>query len=167
MSRLDAFIRRMKAQRACINLSATLVSDLAGPVLELGLGQGRTYHHLLETFPDRLVYVVDDRMKPADGVLLRAPLAIKGNVAEVLPRLVRDKGSLFAVVHSDLGHGLWDDLTPDAPLMRCLSRWLPDLTTPGAVIISNLPLESDKLAVAKLPHGIRKGKIYLYRRMAD
>lgn len=167
MSRLDAFIRRMEAQRACIELSARLAAALEGPVLELGLGLGRTYDHLLETFPDREVYVVDDHMKPAHGILPKAPLAIKGDVAEVLPRLAEDRGALFAIVHSDLGGSLWDDLTPDVPLMRCLSKWLPRVTVPGAVIISNLPLESSFFAVGELPSGVRKRKIFLYHRRAD
>jgi hypothetical protein len=36
MSRLDSFIRRLEAQRACLNLAATLIDGLDGAVLELG-----------------------------------------------------------------------------------------------------------------------------------
>ena len=39
MSRLDSFIRRMKAQRACLDWAAQAISDLPGPVFELGLGK--------------------------------------------------------------------------------------------------------------------------------
>ncbi|MGH6887075.1 MAG: class I SAM-dependent methyltransferase, partial [Geminicoccales bacterium] len=48
MSRLDSFIRRLEAQRACLDLAAARIADLPGPVLELGLGNGRTYDHLRE-----------------------------------------------------------------------------------------------------------------------
>ena len=53
MSRLDAFIRRLQAQRTCLGLAADLVAGVPGPVLELGLGNGRTYDHLRELMPDR------------------------------------------------------------------------------------------------------------------
>src|SRR6202022_2543720 len=46
VSRLDSFIRRLKAQRACLDLAAGLVRGLDGEILELGLGNGRTYDHL-------------------------------------------------------------------------------------------------------------------------
>ena len=40
MSRLDSVIRRLQAQRACLDRAVDLVRDLPGPVLELGLGNG-------------------------------------------------------------------------------------------------------------------------------
>ena len=51
MSRLDSFIRRLEAQRACLALAAGRIGGLPGPVLELGLGNGRTYDHLRELLP--------------------------------------------------------------------------------------------------------------------
>lgn len=154
----------MQAQRACIELAASLVSELDGPVLELGLGQGRTFDHLQETFPNRKVYLIDDMMKPADGIRLDPSLAIKGDVLDLLAHFARDHGPAFTVVHSDLGGSRWDDLTPDIPVIKCLSKWLPQITLPGAAIISNLPIESNLLIENDLPIGIRKGKIFFYRR---
>jgi hypothetical protein len=52
MSRLDSLIRRIRAQRACLNRAADLIKGVPGPVLELGLGNGRTYDHLRELMPD-------------------------------------------------------------------------------------------------------------------
>ena len=43
MSRLDSFIRRLEAQRSCLETAVALVADLPGPILELGLGNGRTF----------------------------------------------------------------------------------------------------------------------------
>ena len=59
MSRLDAFIRRLQAQRTCLGLAADLVAGVPGPVLELGLGNGRTYDHLRELMPDREIFVLE------------------------------------------------------------------------------------------------------------
>ena len=53
MSRLDSFIRRLVAQRACLDHAAQLIGGLDGAVLELGLGNGRTYDHLRSLFPGR------------------------------------------------------------------------------------------------------------------
>ena len=51
MSRLESFIRRMQAQRDCINLAAELVADVPGVVWEFGLGNGRSFDHLRENCP--------------------------------------------------------------------------------------------------------------------
>ena len=51
MSRLDSFIRRLEAQRACLDLAARLIEGLEGEILELGLGNGRTYDHLRQLLP--------------------------------------------------------------------------------------------------------------------
>ena len=42
MSRLDSFIARMQAQRDCLNFLKPAVDRLDGPILEIGLGNGRT-----------------------------------------------------------------------------------------------------------------------------
>ena len=52
MSRLDSFIRRVSAQRDCLNMAKDMIADVPGPILELGLGNGRTFDHLRELFPD-------------------------------------------------------------------------------------------------------------------
>ena len=41
-SRLDLFVDRMVSQRACLDHAAAVVTGMEGPVLELGLGNGRT-----------------------------------------------------------------------------------------------------------------------------
>ena len=52
LSRLDSFIRRLEAQRACLNATPAWIEGLAGPILELGLGNGRTYDHLRRLHPE-------------------------------------------------------------------------------------------------------------------
>jgi hypothetical protein len=42
MSRLDSFIARMQAQRDCLNFLKPAIDALPGPILEVGLGNGRT-----------------------------------------------------------------------------------------------------------------------------
>ena len=57
MSRLDIFINRMVSQRACLNAAAEQTAKMPGPVFELGLGNGRTYHHMVEIMAGRDIYV--------------------------------------------------------------------------------------------------------------
>ena len=59
MSRLDSFIRRMTAQRDVLNHICERVKELDGPVLELGLGNGRTFDHLRAHFPGRKIIAFD------------------------------------------------------------------------------------------------------------
>jgi hypothetical protein len=49
----------MLAQRDCLNFAAWAIAEIPGPVLELGLGNGRTYDHLRELLPDRDIYVFE------------------------------------------------------------------------------------------------------------
>ena len=46
MSRLDSMRRRLTAQIDGLNWAAGQIADLPGDVLELGLGNWRTYDHL-------------------------------------------------------------------------------------------------------------------------
>jgi S-adenosyl-L-methionine methyltransferase len=71
MSRLDSFIARMKAQRDCLNHLKPAIDALPGPILEVGLGNGRTYDHLRELFPGRDIYVFE-RKVAARGIASRA-----------------------------------------------------------------------------------------------
>ena len=67
MSRLDSMIRRLEAQRDGVAWAALKLVGVPGDILEIGLGNGRTYDHLRETFPDREIWVIDRAPKPASG----------------------------------------------------------------------------------------------------
>lgn len=47
MTRLDSAIRRLQAQRSCLDWAAAAVAARPGLVFEMGLGNGRTFDHLL------------------------------------------------------------------------------------------------------------------------
>ena len=55
-NRLEQMIRRLTAQRNCLAFAAEMVVDLPGPVLEFGLGKGRTYDFMRECLPERDIY---------------------------------------------------------------------------------------------------------------
>ena len=158
MSRLDSFIRRMSAQRDCLNHAAELLVDIDGPVIELGLGNGRTYDHLREKLPGRRV-VAFDRAFAAH--LPSAPAAedlVLGEIAETAGAFV---GIQAALVHADIGSG-YDD--KDAVTLK----WLPDLVAgllrTGGVAVCGLPLAHDALKPLSLPEGVPIRRYFLYRR---
>ncbi|MCB1834059.1 MAG: hypothetical protein KDH19_11595, partial [Geminicoccaceae bacterium] len=59
MSRLDSFIRRLTAQKACLEQCASEIGPMTGVIVELGLGNGRTFDHLREILPDREIFVLE------------------------------------------------------------------------------------------------------------
>ena len=58
MSRLESFRRRLTAQIDGINWAIEQTKDTQGDILEMGLGNGRTYDHLREN-TDRRIWVID------------------------------------------------------------------------------------------------------------
>src|SRR3546814_12395031 len=59
MSRLDSAIRRLQAQKVALENAAVRVAALPGHVLELGLGNGRTYGPPRGILPGRRIVAFD------------------------------------------------------------------------------------------------------------
>lgn len=161
MSRLDSFIRRLEAQRACLGRAAELIRGLDGVVLELGLGNGRTYDHLRESFPDRDIHVCERRVAAHPDCVPPPEMLIIGDMRETLPAAQARLGGRVALAHLDVGTG-------DAAANRALATELTPLVVPllqtGAVVVSDPPLDSPALEPLPLPEGVAAGRYHLYRR---
>ena len=59
MSRLESTIRRLSAQRDILDEICARLAGMNGPVVELGLGNGRTYDHLRQRLPERRIIAFD------------------------------------------------------------------------------------------------------------
>lgn len=159
MSRLDSFIRRLAAQRDILNhVAGALEVPPGGPLLELGLGNGRTYSHLRELFPARRI-VAFDRALAAHGSSLPAEGdLVLGEIRETAAAFA---GCGAALVHADIGTGYADK---DAVTLT----WLPGLTASllaeGGVAVSGLPLDHPALGPLALPQGVPQDRYFLYRR---
>ena len=158
MSRLDSFIRRMQAQRALIDHARRAITGVAGPVLELGLGQGRTYDHLRETFPDRRVIVLDFMATAPEDCLPPPADLILGDIKETGQRLV---GIGAAFLHSDIGPG---DVQNGNGTAHWLSALVAKLLAPRGLALSDEPLAHAALIHLPHPDGIEDGRYFLYRR---
>jgi hypothetical protein len=162
MSRLDSFIRRLEAQRACLNLAAELTRDLDGVVLELGLGNGRTYDHLRSILPQREIYVCDRRVAAHPDCAPPPERLLLGDMRETLAEARSRFGGRVVLAHLDVGTG-------DTAANRALTAELTPLAVPllctGAVLVSDPPIDSDGLEILPVPVGVAPGRYHLYRRI--
>ncbi len=162
MSRLDSFIRRLEAQRACLDATAGWIADLPGPVLELGLGNGRTYDHLRGLHPDREIFVFERQLAAHPDCVPDAAHLILGDIRTTLPAALDRLPDRAALVHNDIGTG---DAQANAVLAHWLAGVLPPLTKPGAVVLSDQALDDPRLAPEALPAALPAGRYFLYRRV--
>ena len=162
MSRLDSFIRRLEAQRACLDHAAELIGGLDGVVLELGLGNGRTYDHLRSLFPGREIYVCERAVAAHPDCVPPAERLILGDMRDTLPILRARLGGQVALAHLDAGSG---DAEANRSLAAALTPLLMPLLFQGAVLVSDPEIACADLAPLPLPDGVRPGRYHLYRRL--
>lgn len=157
MSRLDSMLRRLAAQRDGLNWAAGEIADMAGDVLDLGLGNGRTYDHLREILPDRRIRVIDRVLQchpsctPPDADLLL------GEAEPMLQQLV-DSGARIVLAHYDFGRGIKEEDVAEAAR---LSPLIAKVMVPGGLIVSGQPLV--RFEDAGGPGGIQPGRYMFYR----
>lgn len=159
VSRLDSFIRRLTAQRDILNhVAADLPLPAEGAVMELGLGNGRTFNHLREIFPNRRIIAFDRAMGahassiPTEGNLI---------LGEIRDTAAAFAGTGAALVHVDIGTGYEDK---DAVTLTWLPQLVTALLAPGGIAISGLPLDRLGLRPLSLPPGVPEDRYFLYRR---
>lgn len=162
MSRLDSFIRRLQAQRACLDATPPWIADLPGPILELGLGNGRTFDHLRGLYPDREIFVFERQVAAHPDCVPDERHLILGDIRATLPAALERLPERAALVHNDIGTG---DATANAELAGWLARVLPPLTKPGAILLSDQALDDARLAPQQLPAELPAGRYFLYRRV--
>lgn len=162
MSRLDSFIRRLEAQRACLNLAAGLVRELEGAVLELGLGNGRTYDHLRELFPDRAIYVCERTLAAHPDCVPPSGLLLLGDMRDTLPGARAWLAGRVVLAHLDPGSG---DIVSSRVLADELAPLIVPLLRSQGVLVSEPALRLAELSPLRLPAGVDPGRYNLYRRI--
>ncbi len=132
MSRLDSVIRRLCAQRDCLNAAVSAAPE--GAFLEIGLGNGRTYNHLREIAPDREIWVIDRAMNAHPASAPPDALFLCGEADEMMTTLHERIGRTIALAHYDLGVGIPEH---DTPLRARLAPLLRQLMTDKALLVAN------------------------------
>ena len=160
LSRLDSFIRRLEAQRACLDLAAHAIGDQEGTVLELGLGNGRTYDHLRERLPAREIIVFEREVRAHPDCIPDDDHLVLGAIEDTLPAFAADRSGEAVLVHSDIGTG---DAQRNQRLAAWLAEALPPLLRPGAWVAADQSLLDGSFAEQPLPEGVAVGRYFLYR----
>ena len=93
MSRLDSFIARMQAQRDCLNFLKPKIDAVPGPLLEVGLGNGRTYDHLRDLFPGRDIYVFERKVAAHPDCIPPDDRLFLGEAREAIPKAAQKLGA--------------------------------------------------------------------------
>jgi hypothetical protein len=138
VSRLDSMIRRLTAQRMCIDEAARLLAGRPGCVFELGLGNGRTFDHLREVMPDREIFAFDRAIGAHPKCIPDATHLILGEIRETLqfcgPRIPGKP----VLINIDLGTS---DPTQDLITMSWLSPRVAEWVAPGTIVVADRRLE--------------------------
>jgi len=161
VSRLDSMIRRLKAQRACIDWAAGEIRSLPGSILELGLGNGRTYDHLRERCPGREIFVFERQINAHPDCIPDADHLFIGDVEETLRSAIGRLGRTAALVHNDIGTG---DPARNARLASRIGPMIANLVRAGGIILSDQQLPGQKCwREIAVPDGVPAGRYYVYR----
>jgi predicted O-methyltransferase YrrM len=163
MTRLDSVIRRLTAQRDLLNWAAEDIGP-TGLVLELGLGNGRTYDHLRTKLPGREIYAFERSPAahpdcyPPEGYL------IVGDIFETLPDFIERVGQgSAALIHTDIGTG---DEEANRRLALRLSPLLDSLLQPGGLLIADRAFEMPSCTDISAQTNVPEGRYFVYRRNA-
>ena len=163
MSRLDSFIRRLEAQRACLDFAVRLVEDLEGGVLELGLGNGRTYDHLRKLCPDRKIYVCERRLAAHPDCVPPPAYLLLGDMRDTLRTAREPLAGQIALAHLDPGTG---DLAASRALAAQLTPLIVPLLRCGAILVSEPAVASDELSPLEPPASVAPERYNIYRRVS-
>jgi S-adenosyl-L-methionine methyltransferase len=157
MSRLDSMLRRFTAQRDGLNWAAQEIAGIGGDVLDMGLGNGRTYDHLREILPDRRVWVIDRVLQCHPSCVPPEADFLQGEAVPMLERLMAE-GHKMALAHYDFGFGVKEQDVAEAAAM---SPVIASVMTKGGIVVSGQPLVG--FEELKGPEGIPEGRYLFYR----
>ncbi|MFC4666976.1 class I SAM-dependent methyltransferase [Seohaeicola nanhaiensis] len=161
MSRLDLFIDRMVSQRACLDHAIAETAAMPGPVFELGLGNGRTYHHLREKVSGRPIYVFERAIASHPDSTPPDEMAILGDVRDTLPAALERFGATASLVHADLGG---HNRAKNDAFARLISPLVEPLLARGGLMVSSDRMYFDTLTELPLPAGAVPERCFIYSR---
>lgn len=162
MSRLDSFILRMQAQRACIDEVATESVAMGGLILELGLGNGRTYDHLRHRFPGRSIYVFDREVAAHPDCVPPPDLMRLGDFRQTLPAFLELHRGSAVFINADVGSA---DKAASVYLANELAPALRDILAPGAWLACDQLVYCAGLQRLAMPRGDFGDHYHFYRRI--
>jgi hypothetical protein len=159
MSKLESFIRRMLAQRDCLNFAVKAIEEIPGPVLEIGLGNGRTYDHLRQIMPDRDIYVFERNVKSFASCTPPENRLFMGEITETLVQAFETLGKTVALAHYDIGTTNSGD---NRKMADRVSPLLNELMFPGSLVVSSVAMSVRQWSAVSEPVGVKPGRYFIY-----
>ena len=165
MNRLEAMIARLVTQRACIGGAARQVEHLDGPVLEIGLGKGRTYSYMRQIFTNREIYAFDKDFHALPDATPCNNFLVLGDFRDTLLAMADRLHSPAVLAHADIGS---DDRLADAALARDIAGPIARLVVAQGLVLSDRALPHRRLEeidppTVELPAGIDPWPYFMYR----
>lgn len=163
MTRLDSAIRRLTAQRDLLDWAAQAIGP-TGLVLEIGLGNGRTYDHLRARLPGREIHVFERAPAAHPDCYPPQGYLVVGDLFDTLPPFIERHGrGAAALIHIDIGTG---DEAANQSLARRLSPLLEALLGPGGILLGDRAFDLPSCRDVSAETGVPEGRYFVYRREA-
>lgn len=137
MNRLDRMIARLTTQRACLSAALALITDIPGPILEIGYGKGRSYDFLRHAAPSREIYAFDHDGVPRTSWGPDEDHFFAGDFRQAFGLVLERTGARAVLAHCDIGS---EDEARDAELARWMAGALPDLMATASIVVSDREL---------------------------
>ena len=163
VSRLDSMIRRLMVQRASLDWAMGEVARLTGPVLEFGLGNGRSYDHLREHLPNRDIFVFERSVQAHPDCIPPEDRLILGDFRDTAPAAAERFAGKAALIHADVGSG---DVAASRALAATLSPHWAAMLAEGGLLVADQPIAADGLDPLPLPEG-SPGRYFICRRASS
>jgi hypothetical protein len=155
LSTLDLLIRRLMSQRATLERAASLMTQIPGPALQIGWGDGVVYDHLREILRRRDLFVFDRAIAAPEDAPPAPAQRMIGDPSETLPQAWERwrREAAFAYLNFAAPARAAAELAPlVAPLLR-----------PGAIVIAEVVLDLPGWEAIAAPEGARDARERLYR----
>ena len=159
MSRLDSAIRRLTSQKIALEWAACKVARQDGIILELGLGNGRTYDHLRETLPNRDIYVFERKIAAHPDCIPEERFQFLGDFRDSLPIANKKLGANSILAHLDIGTG---EKKASKQLAEQIGPLVLRLMKRESIIVSDQELISCSHIRIDPPLNIPKGRTFIY-----
>lgn len=161
MTRLDSAIRRLSAQRDLLDWAVGEIPP-EGSVIELGLGNGRTYDHLRKRLPGRAIYAFERSLAAHPDCIPPEKFLILGDIFQTLPIFMEKVGQgSAALIHADIGSG---DEALNRDVARRMSPLLEPLLMPGGLLLGDRAFELPRCRDISDTTGVSQGRYFVYRR---
>ncbi len=142
-------------------MTAAATAAMDGPILEIGLGNGRTYDHLREICPDREIFVFEREVRAHPDCIPDRDHLILGDLRDTLPASRSRFQRAASLIHIDIGSG---DEAASRAIAAVIASYLPDLLRPGGLVVSDQDVAFAGGTALDPPDGVQPGRYHLYRK---